>query len=54
MHWHVIARWSDDAFFPGSIWSERLRTMPTDRYEERRRKALGMLARLAQNLSLLK
>jgi len=25
LHWHVIARWSDDAFFPDSIWSARRR-----------------------------
>jgi hypothetical protein len=21
LHWHVIARWQDDAHFPGSVWS---------------------------------
>ncbi len=25
LHWHVIPRFSDDAHFPNSIWSERLR-----------------------------
>jgi diadenosine tetraphosphate (Ap4A) HIT family hydrolase len=25
LHWHVIARWTDDAFFPDSIWSARRR-----------------------------
>jgi diadenosine tetraphosphate (Ap4A) HIT family hydrolase len=25
LHWHVIARWRDDAHFPGPIWGERLR-----------------------------
>lgn len=25
LHWHVIARWQDDAHFPGSVWSTRLR-----------------------------
>jgi len=21
LHWHVVGRWRDDAFFPASIWS---------------------------------
>lgn len=25
LHWHVIPRWHDDAHFPGSVWSPRLR-----------------------------
>lgn len=25
LHWHVIARWPDDAHFPGSVWSARQR-----------------------------
>jgi diadenosine tetraphosphate (Ap4A) HIT family hydrolase len=26
LHWHVVARYRDDAHFPGSIWSARQRT----------------------------
>jgi len=26
LHWHVIPRYPDDAHFPGSIWSARVRT----------------------------
>jgi diadenosine tetraphosphate (Ap4A) HIT family hydrolase len=25
LHWHVIPRWRDDAFFPNPVWGERLR-----------------------------
>ncbi len=25
LHWHAIARWPDDAHFPGSVWSTKLR-----------------------------
>lgn len=25
IHWHVIPRFEDDAFFPGTAWSNRLR-----------------------------
>lgn len=29
VHWHVIPRWTNDAYFPNSIWGERLReTVP--------------------------
>lgn len=25
LHWHVIPRWKTDAYFPNSIWSEKVR-----------------------------
>jgi diadenosine tetraphosphate (Ap4A) HIT family hydrolase len=28
IHWHVIPRYKDDAFFPGSAWSERTQQTP--------------------------
>ena len=28
IHWHVIPRFQDDAFFPGSIWSARTQETP--------------------------
>ena len=28
IHWHVIPRFKDDAFFPGSVWSERAQQTP--------------------------
>lgn len=28
LHWHVIARFSWDSYFPGSVWSTRLRDAP--------------------------
>jgi diadenosine tetraphosphate (Ap4A) HIT family hydrolase len=28
IHWHVIPRYQDDAFFPGSIWSTKARETP--------------------------
>jgi diadenosine tetraphosphate (Ap4A) HIT family hydrolase len=34
LHWHVIARFSDDKHFPGSVWSEQRRAgapRPVDR-----------------------
>jgi diadenosine tetraphosphate (Ap4A) HIT family hydrolase len=28
IHWHVIPRFTDDVFFPGSVWSSRIRETP--------------------------
>lgn len=53
VHWHVIARYKDDAFFPDSIWSPRLRACAPEVLEERRRKAKEMLAKLPSLLSSL-
>jgi diadenosine tetraphosphate (Ap4A) HIT family hydrolase len=33
VHWHVVPRWKDDAFFPASIWSapqRASRSLPID------------------------
>ncbi len=48
VHWHVIARFRDDAFFPGSVWSEKLRKMPRDLYEKRKKSAEKMLQELSK------
>ncbi|MDP3618655.1 MAG: HIT family protein [Ramlibacter sp.] len=34
LHWHVIARFRWDAYFPGSVWSERQRDVPQNRIAE--------------------
>jgi diadenosine tetraphosphate (Ap4A) HIT family hydrolase len=47
VHWHVIARYRDDAFFPGSVWSAKLRKMPDKLYEKRRKSAEKMSEKLA-------
>ena len=28
IHWHIIPRYKDDAFFPGSAWSKRTQETP--------------------------
>lgn len=53
VHWHVIARYKDDAFFPDSIWSPRRRTCPEEVLEERRAKAKIMLEKLPSLLTSL-
>ena len=39
LHWHVIPRYKDDAFFPGSAWSKRVQETPASVLLERTRKA---------------
>jgi diadenosine tetraphosphate (Ap4A) HIT family hydrolase len=42
MHWHVIPRFEDDAFFPGSAWSNRLRDTSEATLKIRRQQALEL------------
>ena len=37
IHWHVIPRFKDDAFYPGSAWSKRVQETPDAILLERRR-----------------
>ena len=39
IHWHVIPRFQDDAFFPGSAWSMKTQETPGSALETRRKKA---------------
>ena len=38
IHWHVIPRFKDDAFFPGSAWSSRMQETPKAVLDSRRNK----------------
>ena len=42
IHWHVIPRFEDDAFFPGSVWSNRLRDTSDVTLKIRRQQALEL------------
>jgi diadenosine tetraphosphate (Ap4A) HIT family hydrolase len=53
IHWHVIPRFKDDAFFPGSVWSARTQETPAPLLTERHKLALelpevirGLISRL--------
>jgi diadenosine tetraphosphate (Ap4A) HIT family hydrolase len=37
IHWHVIPRFKDDAFYPGSAWSKRVQETPEAILLERRK-----------------
>ena len=47
LHWHVIARFRDDAHFPDSIWSPRMRTS----HPRRRPSMEALRAELASQLA---
>lgn len=36
VHWHIIARYEDDAFYPASTWSSPVRTTAPDTLAHRR------------------
>ncbi len=44
IHWHVIPRFKDDAFFPGSAWSSRIQETRNAVLEARRKKAQDLPA----------
>jgi len=39
IHWHVIPRFKDDAFFPGSAWSKKTQETKESVLEARAKKA---------------
>ena len=39
IHWHVIPRFKDDPFFPGSAWSKKTQETKASTLEVRRKKA---------------
>ena len=39
IHWHVIPRFKDDTFFPGSAWSQRTQESPLSKLVERKQLA---------------
>ena len=44
IHWHVIPRFKDDAFFPGSAWSNKIQETPASILEARKQKAQQLSA----------
>jgi len=42
IHWHVIPRFTDDAYYPGSIWSRRTRDTAAAILTERHQAALTL------------
>ena len=42
IHWHVIPRYKDDAFYPGSAWSKRAQETPAAVLAARKQKAMEL------------
>ncbi len=36
VHWHIVGRWKDDAFFPDSPWGSSKRAVPEELVKKRR------------------
>ena len=53
LHWHVIPRFADDAFFPDSIWSQRVRDTAIGVLEKRRILAMLLPAAIRAAISQL-
>lgn len=53
IHWHVIPRFKDDAFFPGSAWSDKLREAPEALMADRRRQAAELPLAIREQISQL-
>lgn len=53
IHWHVIPRYKDDAFFPGSAWSARTQQTLGSTLEERRLKTLDLPAAIKSAIAAL-
>ena len=53
IHWHVIPRFKDDAFFPGTSWSDKLRETPEVLMAERRRQSTELPLAIREQISQL-
>ena len=53
IHWHVIPRFKDDVFFPGSAWSDKLRETSEAIIAERRLQATKLLQAIREEISQL-
>jgi diadenosine tetraphosphate (Ap4A) HIT family hydrolase len=42
IHWHVIPRYQDDTFYPGSAWSKRVQETPLTVLADRKQKAVEL------------
>ena len=53
LHWHVIPRFKDDVFFPGSIWSNPIQQTPEPVLAQRQKAALGLPSAIRELISQL-
>ena len=53
IHWHVIPRFKDDTFFPGSAWSDKLRESPAAVMVGRREQSAKLPLAIREEISQL-
>jgi diadenosine tetraphosphate (Ap4A) HIT family hydrolase len=53
IHWHIIPRYQDDAYFPGSAWSDKTQATPAPILEARVQKAGELSAAIREAVSRL-
>lgn len=53
IHWHVIPRFKDDTFFPGSAWSKKTQETKASTLEARRKKSQELPAAIRSAISNL-
>lgn len=53
IHWHVIPRYQDDAFFPGSVWSKRVQELLLTTLVERQQLASQLPAAIKAAIATL-
>lgn len=51
LHWHLIARWRDDGFYPECPWGPRRRPTDAAKSAERRARFVKLLPEIAARLS---
>jgi diadenosine tetraphosphate (Ap4A) HIT family hydrolase len=53
IHWHVIPRYKDDAFFPGSAWSQKTQQTSATTLESRTKLAQELPAAIKHVIAQL-
>ena len=53
LHWHVIARWKDDGWYPECPWGTKQREVNAEIIKMRRKSAEAMLPKLATALAAI-
>ena len=51
LHWHLVARWRDDGWYPECPWGPKQREADAAKTAQRREAARAMLSELAAALS---
>ena len=53
IHWHVIPRFKDDAFFPGTVWSNKTQETPVPVLTMRQQKSAELVDAIKAEIAFL-